>query len=260
MSGRSDSRPALVDAHAHFDLLPDLDAGVEESVSAGLEKMLAVGVDLASSRTATDLAARYEQVWASVGVHPHDAEKLDSAALEELKKLAGLPRTVAIGETGLDFYRNLSPPPVQKEAFHRQIELARETGLTLMVHTREAGAKTLGILKDHAEGVTVVLHCFSLAAQVEECIRRGYFMSVAGNVTFKNATALKEAVRLIPPELLLTETDSPYLAPVPFRGKPNRPALVRQVIEEVSRLREEPIDELAACVSANFDRAFKIID
>ena len=260
MSDRSDSRPLLVDAHAHFDLLPDLDAGVEESVSAGLEKMLAVGVDLASSRTAADLAARYKQVWASVGVHPHGAEKLDSATLEELRKLASLPRTVAIGETGLDFYRNLSPPPVQKEAFHRQIELARETGLTLMVHTREAGDKTLGILKDHAEGLTVVLHCFSLAARIDECIRRGYFMSVAGNVTFKNAPGLKEAVRLIPPELLLTETDSPYLAPEPFRGKPNRPALVRQVIEEVSRLRGEPIDELAARISDNFGRAFKIID
>ncbi len=259
MSGRSDSRPALVDAHAHFDLLPDLDAGVEESISAGLEKMLAVGIDMASSRAAADLAARHEKVWASVGVHPHYAEKLDSTAFEELRELAGLPRTVAIGETGLDFYRNLSPPSVQKDAFHRQIELARETGLTLMVHTREAGAKTLEILKDRAEGITVVLHCFSLVVQIEECIRRGYFMSVAGNVTFKNATALKAAVRLIPPELLLTETDSPYLAPTPFRGKPNRPALVRQVIEEVSRLRDEPIDELAAYISANFDRAFKII-
>ncbi|MEW6019782.1 MAG: TatD family hydrolase [Pseudomonadota bacterium] len=246
----------LVDSHAHLDLCGDPAAAVSESLEHGVSRILAVGFDMETSRKAVALAKAHPQVLASVGIHPHDATSVDDAALAELSRLAAEPEVVAIGETGLDFFRDRSPRDSQMEAFLRHIELARETGLTLMVHSREAPQETLATLEEHSAGLRVVIHCFSLYDHVQECAGHRYFMSVAGNVTFPKATELRDAATRIPDDLLLTETDSPWLAPVPHRGKPNSPANIRFILEELALLRRIPVAALARQVSANFETAF----
>jgi TatD DNase family protein len=249
--------PVLVDSHAHLDLCgDDPSATVKEAREAGLGRILAVGIDLDSSRRAVDQASRFPEVLACVGIHPNEAAGADDAAFAELEQLARSPRCAAIGETGLDYYRDRSPREVQVAAFMRHLELARATGLPLVVHTREAAADTMRILAENADGITVVLHCFSLSEEVAECARRGYYMSLAGNVTFKNAANLRGAAVDIPPELLLTETDSPFLTPVPYRGQPNRPAHVGLVTACLARERGVALTGLAAQVLTNYDRVF----
>ncbi|MHB9053247.1 MAG: TatD family hydrolase [Thermoleophilia bacterium] len=248
--------PPLVDSHAHLDLLEDSENALIAAREAGVDRIVAVGIDLASSRRAVDFSATNDFVYAAVGIRPHDAGSVDDWAISELQKLAGSGKVVAIGETGLDYYRDRAPRESQKAAFIRHMELARETGLPLIVHSREANEDVLQMLELHATGLTVILHCFSLHGRVEECAGRGYFMSVAGNVTFNNATALREAVKKIPADLLLTETDSPYLSPVPHRGKKNQPAWVASVLEELARLRAIEPSLLAGAVHKNFLAAF----
>jgi TatD DNase family protein len=165
---------------------------------------------------------------------------------------------IAIGETGLDFYRDRSPRESQVELFRRHIDLARATDLPLIVHSREAAAETLTVLGERAEGLTVILHCFALYRQVELCAEREYFMSIAGNITFKNAAGLRASISRIPPELLLTETDSPYLTPVPHRGKPNKPAYTCHVLSAIAELQERPAREVRETVRDNFERAFRL--
>ncbi|MHB8859536.1 MAG: TatD family hydrolase [Thermoleophilia bacterium] len=248
--------PPLVDSHAHLDLLEDPQSALTAARQAGVEKIIAVGIDLVSSRMAVDFSTASEEVYASVGIHPHDAANVDDKALSDLQSLAASDKVVAIGETGLDYYRDRAPRESQKAAFIEHMELARRTGLALIVHSREATEDVLQMLDKHAAGLTVILHCFSLHGHVEECAERGYFMSVAGNVTFKNAAGLREAVVKIPQELLLTETDSPYLSPVPNRGKKNQPAWVASVLEEIARLRAVDAGLLAGAVLRNFQAAF----
>lgn len=246
----------LVDSHAHLDLCGDPDESIAEARGQGVGRILTVGFDLGTSARAVELANLYPEVSASVGIHPHDADKVDPESLEQIERLSRSPNVVAIGETGLDFYRDRSPREAQKKAFIAHIGLARRLSLTLMVHTRDAGAETLEILAEHAQGLRTVLHCYSLTQQVEECAELGYFMSVAGNVTFPNAKALREAVTRIPKELILSETDSPWLSPAPLRGKANRPANVRLVVAEMARLRETSEADLAGAILANYARAF----
>lgn len=246
----------LIDSHAHLDLCGEPAAALEAAREHGVGRILSVGFDLESSRRAAVLARNHDEVIAAVGIHPHDAALVDDEVVAELAKLAAQPGVVAIGETGLDYYHDRSPRSDQRESFLRHIELARDTGLTLMVHSREAADDTLSILESHAGDLQAVLHCFSLYEQIDECIGRGYFMSVAGNVTFPNATGLREAARKIPRELILSETDAPWLTPVPYRGKPNQPACVRFVVEELSRLRRIPPADLVKQIYANFCAAF----
>ena len=247
----------LVDSHAHLDLCGDAKEAVLEATAAGVARILAVGIDIDSSRLAIGYAGRFRHVLACAGLHPNETAAAGDDEFAELESLARQPGCVAIGETGLDYYRERSPHDVQESAFIRHIELARATRLPLVVHTREAAADTLRILKQNAQDVTVVLHCFSLSGKVAACARRGYLMSLAGNVTFKKTADLREAARLIPPELLLTETDSPFLTPVPHRGRPNRPANVAHVTAELARARGVSLRELAGLVLANFDRTFR---
>ncbi|MBE0429783.1 MAG: TatD family hydrolase [Thermoleophilia bacterium] len=248
----------LVDCHAHLGMSDDPGLAVSEARERGVGHIIAVGFDLKTSRQAVDIARRHAGVSAAVGMHPHDASSLDSRTIAELKSLAAAPEVVAIGETGLDYYRDRSPRDRQQEAFKRQIGLAHETGQTLMVHSREAPDDTMAILETEASGLRVMLHCFPLYGQVDECAARGYYMSIAGNVTFPKATALRESVRKIPANLLLTETDSPWLTPVPFRGKTNQPAYIRFIIAELSLLRQTSPDDLIRQVHANFCAAFAI--
>jgi TatD DNase family protein len=235
---------------------PDL--VVQEASKMGIRYILTVGCDVPSSEEASSLAKLHGGVYACVGVHPHEATSVDDKAIATLAGLAKSPKTIAIGETGLDFYRNRSPVNDQVASFINHIELAREMGLPLVVHTREASRETLDLLEKWADGLVIIMHCFSLYDHVEECARRRYFMSVAGNVTFKNAHDLRKAVTKIPQDLLLTETDSPYLSPVPFRGKQNHPGNVRFVLNELAALRGDSTDRLSAEVLKNFQAAFGI--
>lgn len=246
----------LVDCHAHLDLLPDAAAAVAAARAAGVDSILAVGIDLGSSRQAITYARQFPTVRAAIGIHPHGAATVDSDAMKLLSSLAAESEVVAIGETGLDFYRDRAPRHVQEEAFRRHIDLAGNCGLPLIVHSRDSSAATLDILAEAAAGVTIILHCFAMVDQVDECARRGYYMSIAGNVTFRNAEDLQDAASRLPEHLLLTETDAPYLAPVPLRGKPGSPACVVHTIEHIASLRSTSVAALAPIVLANYRRAF----
>jgi TatD DNase family protein len=246
----------LIDTHCHLEMLRHAEASLDEAWDAGLEAVVTIGIDLETSRQAVELARRHERVHATVGLHPHDATRLDDELLEELAALAGGPEVVAVGECGLDFYRDLAPRDAQRVAFSAQIALARRAGLPLVVHVREAGDEALEILEREAGGLTVVMHCFSLADAVELCARRGYYCSFAGNVTFKSAEGLRAAAAALPDELLLVETDAPYLSPVPFRGKENRPVRVAYAAAAVAAARGWSTAHAAAVTTANARRAF----
>jgi TatD DNase family protein len=247
----------LVDSHCHLDLLPvGVDEALAEARAAGVGAVVAVGIDVASSSRAVETAHRHADVYATVGLHPHDAAAFDDRVLDDLERLASSPEVVAIGETGLDFYRERSPREAQRRAFLWQVELARTTGKTLVVHTREAAPETFSLLAEHAEGLRVVLHCFSAVAYAGECNARGYFVSFAGNLTYKNAADLREAARFVREDLLLVETDAPFLAPVPRRGKDNVPAWVTYTAALLGELRGWSSQKTAAVTTANARRAF----
>jgi len=247
----------LIDSHAHLDLLDDPAGALQASRAVGVSRIISVGIDLTSSLRAIEFAGENEEVTAAVGIHPHDSAQVNDDALVELKSLiTGSENVIAVGETGLDFYRNRAPRDLQEAAFISHIELARMSELPIIVHSREANGEVLELLERFASGLTVILHCFSLCDHVELCAERGYFMSLAGNVTFANAHELRKAAATIPEKLLLTETDSPYLSPVPHRGQKNEPANVLFVLEEIARLRRVSPEELAASVAGNFQNAF----
>jgi TatD DNase family protein len=191
-----------------------------------------------------------------VGYHPHEAATIDDAGFAEVEGWTAHPRVIAVGETGLDYYHDHCSHDVQREAFVRQLHLARRAGLPVVVHTRDAAEDSLAVLGEHAQGLTVVLHCFSLPARLDELVERGYYLSFAGNVTYRKAADLQGAARDVPARLLLLETDAPWLTPEPFRGRPNRPGLVANTYEFVAGLRGVTVQELAAQAEANAYRAF----
>jgi TatD DNase family protein len=246
----------LIDTHCHLELLEDTERDLAAAWEDGLEAVVAIGFDLDSSRQAAGFARRHERVFAVVGLYPHEAQSLDEALLGAFEGLAGEPKVVAIGECGLDYYRDHCPPDAQRRAFSAQIDLARRTGLPLVVHTREAADDTLRVLAEEAAGLTVVMHCFSLPDRVDECNARGYYASFAGNVTYKNAGDLRAAAARVREDRLLVETDAPYLTPVPFRGKPNRPVWVAATAAVVAEARGWTPQHTAAVTTTNARRAF----
>jgi TatD DNase family protein len=247
----------VVDTHCHLDVAePPDDELVERARAAGLTRIATVGMDADGIRRALTAARTYEDVSAIVGRHPNKAEGFGDADLEVIERAAEDPEARAIGETGLDYYRDGAPRDDQRRAFEAQIDLAARTGLPLVVHTREAEEDTFALLRDRADGVTVVLHCFSAPARLDECVERGYFCSFAGNVTYPRNTELQDAARQVPGELLLVETDSPFLSPVPLRGKPNEPANVVRTAEHVAELRGVEYMELDVLVERNAARVF----
>ncbi|HEX4797873.1 MAG TPA: TatD family hydrolase [Burkholderiales bacterium] len=253
--------PRLVDSHCHLDF-PEFDgkmAEVREEMRAnGVTHALCISVNFEGFPNVLGLAEGHDNFFASVGVHPdhEDRAGVDPARLVEL---ARHPRVVAIGETGLDYYRVSGDLEWQRERFRAHIRAARDCGKPLVVHTREAAADTLRIMREEgAAEVGGVMHCFTESQEVAEAaVSLGFHISFSGIVTFKNAGALKEVARMVPLDRLLVETDSPYLAPVPYRGKTNRPALVRHVAEEVARLRGMPLEDVARATTDNFWRLFK---
>ena len=247
----------MIDSHTHLDLCEPANTElVAAAVAAGVERIVTVGTTGASSRAALAAAEDFPQVYAAVGRHPNSAGGFDEADLAELRALAAHKRCVAIGETGLDFYREGAPVADQQRAFAAQIELARETGKPLVIHSRAADQQTLDQLEDEASGVSVVMHCFSMPERLQECLERGYSISFAGNVTYKNAAELADAASRVPEERLLAETDAPYLSPQPVRGSANQPAFVAHTAAFLAQLRGVSVQELERSIERTAARVF----
>jgi TatD DNase family protein len=250
----------LVDSHAHLDFSQfdaDRDAVIERARGAGLVAILNVGADLPSSRAAVGLAETHDFIYAAVGVHPHDAATVTPAVLDELRALARHPKVVAVGEIGLDYYRDLSPRPVQRRAFADQLALAAELGLPVVVHSREAHGDVLAALRGW--GGAGVLHSYSAGPErLEEVLELGFSIGISGPVTFRKADRLRAVAAAVPLERLLVETDCPYLTPVPYRGKRNEPAYVRYVVEAVARARGVPAEAVAQATAVNAHSLFGV--
>jgi TatD DNase family protein len=247
----------VVDTHCHLDSCKPPDAElVERARSVGVRRLATVGMDDASIARALAAAEAHPEVLAIVGRHPHNAEGFDRAALDRIEAAAAHPRARAIGETGLDYYRDRAPREDQRRAFERQLDLAARTGLPVVIHTRAAEEDTFAVLRERASETTVVLHCFSASGRLDECVERGYLCSFAGNATYPKAADLQAAAREVPDHLLLVETDSPYLSPQPVRGKPNEPANVTLTAERVAELRGVSYAELEQVVEENAARVF----
>jgi TatD DNase family protein len=250
----------VVDSHTHLDLCePPAAELVSAAEGAGVRRMLTIGIDGASCRAALSAAEDFPQVYAAVGRHPNSARGFDDADLAELSALAAHERCMAIGETGLDFFSRSRPPTPaadQERAFAAQIALARDTGRPLVIHTRAAEARTLAQLAAEAEGVSVVMHCFSMPERLQECLRRGYAISFAGNVTYPSASDLADAAKRVPEDMLLVETDAPYLAPQAVRGQRNQPAFVAHTLAFLAELRGVGVERLGAAVERNAARIF----
>jgi TatD DNase family protein len=231
--------------------------------AAGIHRVLNAGCDIPSSRWSAARAAEYPDAYAAVAIHPNETEAVDSARAEVLAELADLaaqPGVVAIGETGLDFYRDWAAPEVQRWWFRAHIELARQAGKALMIHDRDAHADVLAILEETGPWPpdSVIFHCFSGdAAMAERCAAAGYIMSFAGNVTFKNAVDLREAALVAPAELIIAETDAPYLTPAPHRGKPNSPAMTAHTVRFLADLKGIGLADFCATLQATGQRVFR---
>jgi TatD DNase family protein len=247
----------VIDSHTHLDLCDEPDAElVAAAAAAGVTRMLTVGTESASCRAALAAAEAFPQVYAAVGRHPNAASGFDDADLAELRALAAHERCLAIGETGLDFYRDGAPRADQERAFAAQIALARETDKPLTIHSRAATEETLAQLAAEADGVGVVIHCFAMADRLEECLQRGYAISFAGNVTYKSAADLAAAARRVPEDRLLVETDAPYQTPQAVRKQRNQPAFVAHTLTFLAELRGVAVAELDATVERNAARVF----
>ena len=257
----------LIDTHAHLDdrkFAADRGAVLERALKADVRAIVTIGTDLESSRRAVALAAHdgnapRPAIFATVGVHPHDASQLNPEALAELERLAGDKRVVAIGEIGLDLYRNLSPPAVQETAFVEQLELARRLDKPIVIHDRDAHAQVLGLLQKVSKDWQGVLHCFSGDEEMaKQAITMGFHISLAGPLTFENAHRLQAVARSIPLERLLIETDCPYLAPQPHRGQRNEPAYVCRVAAKLAELKGISLEHVAQATTDNARELFRL--
>ena len=254
----------MVDTHAHLGLCEPADGELVASArEAGVSRILTVGLGEDSNPVAVGSAQANEGVFASVGRHPNSADGFDPAAAEAIEALCAMPEVVAVGETGLDFYRDRSEPDEQRRAFSAQIAIAARTGKALVIHLRDADgsedavSEAFETLDREGDGVTVVLHCFSAGAPwAERAAERGWYCSFAGNLTYPRAEAIREAAAVVPDERLLVETDSPFLAPQPVRGKPNQPANVVATAERLAEVRGVPYGALERTVEANAARVF----
>jgi TatD DNase family protein len=242
----------VVDSHTHLHVCKPDDAElVAAADAAGVTRMLTVGTTGATCREALLAAERFPQVFAAVGRHPNEATGYDDAVIAELQALADHPRCVAIGETGLDYFRDYAPQDDQQRAFEAQIELARQTGKPLVIHTRAAEDDTIATLRAQAGGVRVILHCFSMPERLDECLEQGWWISFAGNVTYPKAQDLAEAAARVPDDRLLVETDAPYLTPQAVRKERNQPAFVTHTARFVAERRGVAYEELEAIVERN---------
>jgi TatD DNase family protein len=245
----------VIDSHTHLDRVP---APEEEVVTAareaGVKRILTIGIDERSRRAALAATETYDEVYAAIGHHPNNATGYTDAITDEVRELAAHPRCLAIGETGLDDYRDYAPRPDQERAFRDHIDVARELGKPLVIHTRAAEDDTIATLAEHAQGFEVILHCFSMSGRLDECLDHGWWISFAGNVTYPKAPDLAEAAERTPLDRLLVETDAPYLTPEPMRKHRNQPAYVVHTARFVAERRGISYEELEAAVEANAAR------
>ncbi|MFJ9470438.1 TatD family hydrolase [Streptomyces caniferus] len=273
-------RVAVADSHTHLDMQEGtVEEALAKAASVGVTTVVQVGCDLAGSRWAAETAAAYDAVHATVALHPNEAPRIVlgdpdgwsrqgarepggdaalDAALAEIDRLAALPQVRGVGETGLDYFRTgLEGMAAQERSFRAHIEIAKRRGKALVIHDREAHDDVLRILREEGAPERVVFHCYSGdAAMAEVCAAAGYFLSFAGNVTFKNAQPLRDALAVAPPELVLVETDAPFLTPAPYRGRANAPYLVPVTLRAMAEVKAMTEDELATAVAANTARAF----
>lgn len=249
----------LIDTHAHIDMLEDIDNAVKNAFENNVKKIILPCAYPKDIDKIFDISQKYENVYGLLGVHPSEVKDWDDSLIDKIKEYSKNPKTVGIGEIGLDYYWDKSFNDLQQEVFIKQIKLANELNLPICVHDREAHKDTFDILKEHNTNSTVVLHCFSGSVEfARECIKEGWYLALGGVVTFKNAIKMKEVAIDIPLEKLMLETDSPYLTPVPFRGTENQPAYVKYVAEEIAKLRGISYEEVAEMTSQNAERVFGI--
>jgi TatD DNase family protein len=247
----------VIDTHAHLDSCEEPpETLIERARAAGVDRIVAVGSGIESSRAALEIAERHDGVFAAVGVHPHQAGNSETGRLDELRDLIAREGVVAVGETGLDYYRDYAPRERQRALFDAELELAAELGKPVVVHSRAADEDTAEALAGF--GGTVVLHCFSAPGLLDVALERGYYISFAGNVTYPKAYDLRACARGAPADRILAETDTPYLAPQPRRGKPNEPANVVHTLAALAEVRGEDVRELEAQIDANAAAAFSL--
>jgi TatD DNase family protein len=245
----------VIDSHTHLDRAPGTDAELLEAArAAGISRILTVGTDTRSRQAALAAAEQHDDVFAAIGHHPNNATGYTDTITAELREQATHPRCLAIGETGLDDFRDYAPRPDQERAFRAHIDLARELGKPLVIHTRAADDDTIATLAEHAQGIEVILHCFSMPDRVDECLEHGWWISFAGNVTYPKAHDLARAADRVPLDRLLVETDAPYLTPQPVRKHRNQPAYVVHTARFLAERRRIPYAELEAAVDANAAR------
>lgn len=255
----------LIDSHCHLDRLDlaahggSLDNALEAARARGVGKFLCIGIDAANAPVVKQLAERYQDVWCSVGIHPLDLSRSEPTDLNWLLDELNHPRVVAIGETGLDYHYEPDSAPLQQASFRYHLQAARDTGKPVIIHTREARADTLDLLREADLPQAGVLHCFTEDWDMARAaLDMGYYISLSGIVTFRNAEALRDVARRIPADRLLVETDSPYLAPIPHRGKPNEPQFVCEVAAALAQIRGESEQALWENTTANFHRLFPL--
>jgi TatD DNase family protein len=254
----------FVDSHCHLDdkrFADDLDAVLDRAAAAGVTRILTIGTGDGPPEIdrAVRLADRYPQVYASIGVHPHDASKVTPQTYDDLRALSTHSRVIAFGEIGLDYHYDLSPREIQREVFIEQLKLARAVNLPITIHTREAWDDTMSILRENWSGQgwsgQGVMHCFTGdPAQAREALGMGFHLSYGGVLTFKTADSVRESARITPSDRLLIETDAPYLAPIPYRGKRNEPAMMVETARKLAEVRQTTPEAIAALTSANFER------
>ncbi|MEW6616258.1 MAG: TatD family hydrolase [Thermodesulfobacteriota bacterium] len=251
----------LVDSHAHLDL-PEFDNDRSEVIKrakeSGIDYILTIGINSESCSEAIELADSYDFIYASIGIHPHDAKDINENTYTVLKSLANNKKVVAFGEIGLDLYRNLSPKGIQIKRFREQINLANELKLPVIIHNRNAHKETLEILKEEgARNLGGIIHCFSGDySMAKSCIDMGFYISIPGTITFPKAVELREIVKKLSLSKILIETDCPFLTPVPYRGKRNEPSFVRYVAEMIASLKDTSFEEVAEITSQNFRTLF----
>jgi TatD DNase family protein len=246
----------LVDTHCHLDML-DVDGALDRMRGAGVERAVTIGVDLASSEWAVRTAEDHPEIWATVGLHPHDAKDRTDALMIRLEELATHPRVAGVGEAGLDYHYDNSPRDQQRASFVEQIALAKRAGKALVIHTRDAWEDTFAILEAEGMPERTVFHCWSGDSKnARRAVAFGAVLSFSGTVTFRNAAELREAAEVTPLDRIVVETDAPFLTPQPHRGKPNEPAYVRFVAEEIARVRSVGVEDVIHATGANAARLF----
>lgn len=248
----------LIDTHAHIDML-DYDKTMALMSEYGVKKAIIPSVEVATLDKVFEIALKNENLYAMIGIFPSEVKTYTPKVEEKLRNLAKNPKIKAVGEIGLDYYWDKSFVDLQKEVFVKQIKLANELNLPIVVHDREAHKDSFDLLKEYNKNSKVLFHCFSGSVEfMRECVKQGWYIAIGGVVTFKNAVKMKDVAKTVPLEYLVLETDSPYLTPVPFRGKENSPAYVKYVAEEIANLRDIPVEEIIDITTNNAERFFEI--